>query len=64
MPIEKLLEALMFNVQEHFNLSGEDALAAVALSKVANELAEYGNVHNLTLEELSGKLYKEIAMAE
>ncbi len=64
MPIEKLLGELVVNVAEHFNLSGEDALAAVALSKLANELAEHGNVQNLTLEELSEQLYKEISMAE
>lgn len=64
MSIDKLLEMLMINVQDHFNLSGEDALAAVAQSKLANELAECGNVHNLTIEELSEKLYREIAMAE
>ncbi len=64
MPIDKLLGELVVNVAEHFNLSGEDALAAVALSKLANELAEHGNVHNLTLEELSEQLYKEISRPE
>lgn len=54
----------MINVEKHFNIRGEDALAAVAQSKLANELAEYGNKDGLTLEELSEKLYREIAMAE
>ncbi len=64
MSTEKLLIALMINVEKHFNIRGEDALAAVAQSKLANDLAEYGNKDGLTLEELSEKLYKEIAMAE
>lgn len=62
--IEKILSELLIRVKEHFNLSGGDALASVAESHLANELSEKGNVKNLTIDELSQKLFLEIARGE
>ncbi|MDE6669057.1 MAG: hypothetical protein K2K26_05190 [Muribaculaceae bacterium] len=63
-PIEKLLAELVFKVADHFNLDAQEALAVVAQSKLANELSRNGNCYNLTLNQLSEKLYDEIAKAE
>ena len=63
-PIDQLLSELVFKVAEHFNLDNQEALEAVALSKLANELTENGNCCKLTLNELSEQLYAEIAKGE
>lgn len=42
----------------------QEALAAVAQSKIANELSDYGNKDNLSVDQISQKLYNEIAMVE
>lgn len=62
--IENILSVLVLRVIEHFGLNGEDALAAVAQSSLANELSQKGNIHNLSVDQLSEKLFLEIANGE
>lgn len=62
--IEKILSMLVVNVSEHFGFNTQEALAAVAQSKIANELSDNGNKADLSIDQLSQKLYNEIAMAE
>ena len=62
--IEKILAELVINVSDHFDLEPQDALAAVAQSRVANELSSEGNVHNRSLDQLCQELYDEISKAE
>lgn len=62
--VEQILSELVIRVAEHFNLEPHDALAAVAQSKLANELTNDGNVRNLSADELCSELYDEIARGE
>lgn len=62
--VEQILSELVIRVAEHFNLEPHDALAAVAQSKLANELTNDGNVRNLSVDELCSELYDEIARGE
>lgn len=59
--IEKLLSDFVTKTSQHFNLSFEDALAAVSQSKVANDLVEFGNPGNRSAEEPCQELYDEIS---
>ena len=59
--IDKILSELVIKVIEHFNMNPQDALAAVAQSRLANELSRDGNSRNLSIEELCSELYDEIA---
>ncbi len=59
--IETLLTNLVIRVARHFNLDQIDAIAAVAQSRVANDLSENGNPDNLTIDQLCDKVYGEIA---
>lgn len=62
--IEKILLELVARVAEHFKFDSEDALAAVAQSRMANELALVGNVRNLSMEQICSEICNEIAVAE
>lgn len=62
--IDKILSELVIKVIEHFNINPQDALAAVAQSRLANELSRDGNTRNLSIEELCSELYDEIAKGE
>lgn len=62
--IEKMLAELVNKVSEHFNLESHEALAAVAQSKLANDLSSVGNEKNLSFDELCRQLYDEIAKGE
>lgn len=63
--VEKLLCELVFKVAEHFGINSQDALAAVALSKIANDLSSgNGNVSKLSMDQICEMLYREIANAE
>ena len=62
--IDKILSELVIKVIEHFNMNPQDALAAVAQSRLANELSRDGNTRNLSIEELCSELYDEIAKGE
>lgn len=59
--IANILSELVISTAKHFNLSSEDAIAAVAQSHIANELATAGNIGNLTQEQLCNRLFNEIA---
>lgn len=61
--IEKILSELVIKAAKHFNFESEDALAAVAQSHLANDLCQNGNPHNLSVDQLSEKLYNEISNA-
>lgn len=62
--IEKILSELVAKVAEHFKFDSEDSLAAVAQSRIANELALVGNVRNLSIDQICAEVYNEIAVAE
>lgn len=59
--IEKLLTEFVIRTAKHFNLSFEDALAAVSQSKVANEVAASGNPENRSVEDLCQELFQDIS---
>ncbi len=59
--IENLLIKLVNKTSEHFNLSFEDALAAVSQSKIANDIVSHGLPHNRNDDEISLKLFDEIS---
>ena len=59
--IEVLLTDLVIKTSERFNLSFEDALAAVSQSKLANDLAATGNFKNQSSDELYAELFDEIS---
>lgn len=62
--IDKILTELLVRVKEHFNLSSSDALASVAESPLANELSKKGNIWKMSIDELSQRLFLEIARGE
>jgi len=62
--IDHFLTTLVFKVAEHFGFEPQEALAAVAQSRVADEISKQGNLANLSLEQTCQRLYKEISMAE
>lgn len=59
--IENLLNDFVIKTAERFNLSFEDALAAVSQSKVANDLVAFGKPENRTNDELYDQLFDEIS---
>ena len=61
--VEQFLSELVIKTAKHFSLDMQDALAAVAQSKLANELSNNGNISNLTTDQLCDQLYDEIANA-
>lgn len=61
MSIDQILSTLVVKVTEHFRLDPQDALAVVAQSKTADELATRGNVGNLSIDRICKKLYDEIS---
>ncbi len=61
MPTEKILTELVLRTAQRFNLSTQDALDTVAMSRLANELSEKGNYNNLSLDELTAQLLNEIS---
>ncbi len=60
-PIEKILSTLVIRVSEHFGFDVQEALAAVAQSKTADELSKHGNDANLSIDQICMKLFNEIA---
>ena len=61
MPTEKILTELVLRTAQHFHLNPQDALATVAMSRMANELSEKGNCNNLSIDELTAQLLDEIS---
>lgn len=61
MPTERILTELVLRTARHFNLAPQDALATVAMSRMANELSEKGNCNNLSLDQLTAQLLDEIS---
>lgn len=61
--VENLLSELVMRTSKHFNMELFDALAAVAQSGVADALAEKGNPDDVSIEELSDRLFYEISHA-
>lgn len=59
--IENILAEFVIKASERFNLSFEDALAAVSQTKVANDLVAYGKPNHRTYEELFYDLFDEIS---
>lgn len=59
--IEKLLTDFVTKTSERFNLSFEDALAAVTQSKLANDLVASGYPGNRPLDDLLTQLFDEIS---
>ncbi|MDE6485357.1 MAG: hypothetical protein K2L14_08190 [Duncaniella sp.] len=64
MKTEKILSELTIRVRQHFRLDNREAIAAVCMSRIGNELSARGNVKNLSIDELSEELFQEIALAE
>lgn len=62
--IEEILSELTDRVTVKFNLDMQDALAAVAQSRIADRLVREGNREDLSVDELAEILYNEIATAE
>lgn len=62
--IEEILSELVMRVASYFNIDPQEALSAVATSRLANELSRDGNVHHLSVDELSRRIYTEISRAE
>ncbi|MDE5794897.1 MAG: hypothetical protein K2I08_09270 [Muribaculaceae bacterium] len=61
--IEQILSTLVERVANYFHMDLQDALEAVATSKLANKLSKEGNKDNLSIEEMSDLIYKEISLA-
>lgn len=59
--IENLLTEFVTKAAEKFNLSFEDALAAVSQTKVANDLVAFGKPEDITTEELYYRFFDEIS---
>lgn len=59
--IETLLNDFVNKASEQFNLTFEDALAAVSQTKVANNLVAHGKPENRTDKELYQELFEEIS---
>lgn len=64
MSIESILSELVIKTAGHFGLESSEALAAVAQSRLADELCSHGNLRNLTIDQLCSELFDEIARAE
>lgn len=64
MSVENILSELVIKTAGHFGLESDEALAAVAQSRLADELSSHGNHRNLTIEQLCSELFNEIARAE
>ncbi len=64
MKTEQILSELTIRVRERFNLSSREAVAAVCMSRLGNEIHAFGNPRNLSIDELSDELFREIAHAE
>ncbi len=64
MKTEKILSELVIRVKNHFNLTSRDAIAAVCRSPLGNDIHEYGNKDNLTIDELAEIMFRQIANAE
>ena len=62
--IEDILSELVMRVATYFKIDVMDALSAVASSRLANTLSREGNQQNLTIDELSERIYAEISRAE
>ena len=62
--IEKILSELVMRVASNFKIDIQDALAAVATSSLANKLSRDGNIGNLSIDELSERIFTEISKAE
>lgn len=62
--IDQILSTLVIKVADHFGFEVQDALAAVAQSKTANELSARGNEGNLTIDQICQKLYNEISLIQ
>lgn len=62
--IEHVLSELVVRVASYFKIDILDALSAVATSSLANELSRDGNTGNLSIDELSERIFTEISKAE
>lgn len=62
--IEQVLSELVVRVASYFKIDMLDALSAVATSKLANKLSRDGNTGNLSIDELSERIFTEISKAE
>lgn len=61
--IEEILSILVIKVADHFGFEMQDAIAAVAESKTAEELTAHGEKENMSIEQICQKLYNEISLA-
>lgn len=61
---EEIISELVMRVATYFKLDAMEALSAVASSRLANKLSREGNQQNLTIDELSERIYAEISRAE
>ena len=62
--IEKLLSRLTTYIANKLHLSTMEAVGAVCMSKVANELAGGKIPEETSFDELSERLFKEVTMAQ
>lgn len=62
--IEQILSELVMRAAAHFKIDALEALSAVATSRLGNELSRDGNIHNLSMDDLSERLFTEISKAE
>lgn len=60
--IEELLTDFVIKTSERFNLSFEDALAAVSQSKVANDIVATGIPDSRSQEDLCNELLNEVSI--
>ena len=60
--IERLLSRLTTYIANKLNLSTMEAVGAVCMSKVANELSGGNIAKGTSFEELSERLFKEVTM--
>lgn len=63
MPTEDIFSQLAILATRRFNLSIREAVAVVARSKIGNDIYMEGNPGELSLDELSRRLFDEITMA-
>lgn len=59
--VENLLSEFVIRAAERFDLSFEDALAAVCRSKVANDIVATNHDDNRCTEDLCSDLFEEIS---
>lgn len=62
--IERLLSRLTTYIANKLHLSTIEAVGAVCMSKVANELAGEKTPEETSFDELSERLFKEVTMAQ